>query len=107
MPFRVILKRGGVEHPVGYSLLLASLAMVVCMLASVVISVNASNRAIRQNEAQEQAQRREARRAACLVVVAQDDAFRDPASLPVTKAGKQSAAAWRNLRQVFGCDKQE
>lgn len=92
------------EHPVGYSILLAAAAMVVCMLAAVSISVNASDRAIRQNQEQEEAQRKESRRAACLVIVSQDDAYRDPA--PITTAGRKAAAAWAQLRQAFQCDHQ-
>lgn len=90
----------------GYSLLLAAAAMIVCMLAAVSISVSASDRAIRASEAQERAQREEGRRAACAVIVSQDDAFHDPGSIPTTKAGTKAAAAWRNLRRTFQCDKE-
>ena len=101
----------------GYSLLLAAGAMIVCMLAAVSISVSASNRAIRQSEAQERArqiqvqqafnaQQKVAKHAACLVIVSQDNAYHEPGSVPVTQAGKNAAAAWRNLRQTFQCDKE-
>jgi type II secretory pathway pseudopilin PulG len=102
---------------VGYSLLLAAAAMIVCMLAAVSISVSASNRAIHQAEVQRQtqqaqvqqayeAQQKQAKRAACLVIVSQDDALHEPGSEPITEAGKRTANAWRNLRKVFQCDKE-
>lgn len=50
MPFRYILKRTGMEHPVGYSLAMLALGMIVCMMAAVTISVKASERSLRESE---------------------------------------------------------
>jgi hypothetical protein len=78
-PFRYILKRGGVDHPVGYSLLLLAASMIVCMLAAVTISVRASDRAIRKSEIQQ-----------CESVQSDVDAYL--ATPPTTPAG------WNQLR---------
>jgi len=77
--------------------------MFVSMMVAVIVSVNASNRAIHQQAVQREAQQQEARRAACLVIVSQDDAFHE-GTAPITEAGKRAADAWRNLRKVFQCD---
>jgi len=50
MPFRRWFAHVGVKHPAAYSLATFALGMVMCMTIAVVISVQASNRAIRQSE---------------------------------------------------------
>jgi hypothetical protein len=50
MPLRRWFARAGFKHPVAYSLATFALGMVVCMTIAVVISVQASNRAIRDSE---------------------------------------------------------
>lgn len=101
MPLRGWFAKRGANHPVAYSMLTLSLGMVVCMIIAVVISVQASNRAIRQNIAQERAAQEEAKRATCEVIVKVSAAYQeDP---PVTAAGKNAAAAWRELGRNFNC----
>jgi hypothetical protein len=50
MPFRRWFARAGFKHPVAYSLATFALGMVMCMTIAVVISIQASNRAIRESE---------------------------------------------------------
>lgn len=106
MPFRYILKRGGVDHPIGYSLLLLAAGMFVSMMVAVIISVSASNRAIKQSQGQQAQQQKAARHAACLVIVTQDNVYHDPSAPPASEAGRNAADAWRNLRNVFQCDQE-
>ena len=74
----------------GYSLLLAAAAMVVCMLAAVVISVQASERAVRESE-----------RKQCESVAADIKAYEDVP--PATAAGKEQLRTKRALYQTWGC----
>jgi uncharacterized protein YejL (UPF0352 family) len=106
VPFRRFFAERGAKHPTAYSMALLALGGVVSMMIAVTISVQASNRAIAQNRAQEQKAQLEARRAACQVIVTQADVF-DPArggSLPSTTAGRKAAGAWRSLAQQFQCE---
>ncbi len=48
--FRYKPTRGGEERPWGYPLVLLAVGMLVCMMAAVVISTRASDRAIREAE---------------------------------------------------------
>jgi hypothetical protein len=92
MPFRNLYRNAGVRHPVGYSIFLASLAVVVCMMAAVVISVRASDRAVRESE-----------RRQCESVMSDVVAYR--AAPPVTEAGKNQLASKEELLRVWGCPK--
>lgn len=97
-PFRHVLKRSGVEHPVGYSLAMLALGMIVCMLAAVTISVRASDRAIRESE-----------RKQCESVTSDVRAYE--AVPPTTEAGKAQLRAKRELLVTWECpvppDKEE
>ena len=92
MPFRYILKRTGAEHPVGYSLLMLAAAMIVCMMAAVVISTRASDRAIRESE-----------RRQCEDLAAEIRGYEDVA--PTTPAGKEQLRAKRALYLTWDCPK--
>lgn len=91
-PFRRILKSGQVKHPVGYSLLLLAVGMLVCMLTAVTISIEASNRAIR-----------EAERGQCESLQADVDAYREEP--PVTKSGRNQLLSKERRIQALGCPK--
>lgn len=90
MPFRYFFKRAGVEHPIGYSLLLLAGAMIVCMMAAVVISTRASDRAVRESE-----------RRQCESVLSDILAYR--AVPPTTEAGKNQLRTKEELYRVWGC----
>ena len=112
MPLRKFFADRGANHPVAYSMLVLSLGMIACMAIAVVISVQASNRAIKQNIAQErlvQQQKAEAdriaqeksRAAACVTIKTMIDVYTDPT--PSTVTGRQAGVAWRNLGVTFKC----
>jgi hypothetical protein len=92
MPFRNLFRQAGVRHPVGYSLLLAAGAMIVCMMAAVVISVRASDRAVRESE-----------RRQCESVLSDVVAYR--LTPPVTEAGKNQLRSKEELLRLWGCPK--
>jgi hypothetical protein len=97
MPFRRWFAERGANHPVAYSMLTLALGMVVCMAIAVGISVQATKRAV----AQERMSREQQRGAACTVINRINEAYtEDP---PVTKAGVNVAAAWRDLGRTFNC----
>jgi hypothetical protein len=50
MPFRRYFANRGAPHPLAYSMLTLAAGMLVCMIIAVTISVQASNRAIRESE---------------------------------------------------------
>ena len=90
MPFRYLFKKGGVDHPVGYSLLMLAGAMVVMMMAAVMISTEASDRAVRESE-----------RKQCESVTSDVHAFE--VVPPVTQAGKAQLATKRELLIKWEC----
>jgi hypothetical protein len=90
MPFRYILKRGGVEHTVGYSLAMLALGMLVSMMVAVVISIQASERAVRESE-----------RRQCESLAADIQAY--VVQPPRTPAGIEQLRAKRALYQTWGC----
>ena len=92
MPFRYFFRRAGVEHPVGYSLLLLAAGMIVCMAAAVTISVRASDKAIRASE-----------RRQCESVAADLAAYRE--APPQTEAGRAQLRSKENLFRAWGCPK--
>jgi hypothetical protein len=92
MPFRYVLKRAGVEHPVGYSLLLLAGGMIVCMLAAVTISIRASDKAIRDSE-----------RMQCESVAADIRAYREVP--PSSDAGRAQLRSKENLFRLWDCPK--
>ncbi len=90
MPFRYILKRGGVEHPVGYSLAMLAAGMLVSMMVAVIISVRASEKAVRDSE-----------RRQCENLAAEIRGYEiEP---PRTPAGAEQLRAKVNLYQAWGC----
>lgn len=92
MPFRYVLKKAGTEHPVGYSLAMLALGMIICMMAAVAVSVRASDRAIRESE-----------RGQCETIQADVDAYREEP--PTTKAGKNQLRAKLARLTELGCPK--
>jgi hypothetical protein len=92
MPFRYFFRRAGVEHPVGYSLLLLAAGMIVCMLAAVAISVRASDKAIRDSE-----------RMQCESVAADIAAYQE--APPQTDAGRAQLRSKENLYRAWECPK--
>lgn len=92
MPFRYMLKKAGSEHPVGYSLAMFAIGMIICMMAAVVISVRASDRAIRDSE-----------RRQCETIQADVDAYLDEP--PTTPAGWNQLRAKQARIVELGCPK--
>lgn len=74
---------------VGFSLTTSGLALI--------ISINT----IHRNQEAQRRQAEQGRELTCSLVVAQDDAFTDPA--PTSPAGKKVAAAWHRLRTELAC----
>jgi hypothetical protein len=106
-PFRRYFADRGSNHPVAYSILTLALGALACMAISVVISVTASNRAIRQNEAQEAGDRARAavaaernRMAVCLLIDKMSAVYKDPS----TPTGEAAGRAWRDLHVIFRCN---
>ena len=89
-PFRYLFREAGVRHPVGYSLLLASTAMIVCMMTAVCISIRASDRAIRISE-----------RGQCDSLQADVDAYREEP--PRTAAGIHQLRSKQERLRALGC----
>lgn len=107
------LRRWMSQHglPTWYSWVVLFGTVVSCLGLSVTVSlatahrsVEAERRARLATQQESQRNQRAAWSAACQLIVAQDNAFHDPASRPVTSAGRASADAWRNLRKTFHCD---
>lgn len=90
MPFRYLFRQAGVQHPVGYSILLLAAGMIVCMMAAVCISTRASDRAIRESQ-----------RAQCEAWQSDVDAYVEVP--PVTRSGINQLRSKRELLQRFGC----
>ena len=76
-------------------------ASVVSVVLSVVISVNASNRAIDSDRRARAQAAAESRKATCMLVAAQDAVYSE--TPPSTKLGRDVAAAWHDLRTRY-CD---
>jgi hypothetical protein len=89
-PFRYVFREAGVKHPVGYSLVLAGAAMIVCMMAAVCISLKASERAIRISE-----------RGQCDTLQADVDAYREEP--PRTAAGIHQLRSKQERLKALGC----
>lgn len=116
-PFRKILAARGVRHPAAYSILIVIAGMLVCMVTAVVISVQASNKAIdralqveRQNRAdearraaelaeKEQLRRAEERAASCQFINTILAAYRKDAPEPVTETYQNIVEAWAGLAE--------
>jgi hypothetical protein len=90
MPVRYILKRGGVKHPVGYSLLLLALSMIVCMIASVTISLRGAERAVHNSEIKQ-----------CESLRSDVAAYRDSATLSET--GRKQMESKERLLERWQC----
>lgn len=106
MPFRRWFAARGVGHPAAYSMAVLALGVVVCMGVAVLISVQASDRAVRAErfarvEAldRERAAREEARMATCLVIGRMIDVYSDPS----TPTGVAAREAWTDLGRIFHC----
>jgi hypothetical protein len=102
-------------HPGWYSWVVVVLSSVTSSVLAIMVSVALATNAVEARETDRQARERlaaqvearqdeETQRLICELVVAQDDAFDDPAAQPVTQAGKKAAMAWHNLREQFKCD---
>jgi hypothetical protein len=89
-PFRHILKRSGAEHPIGYSLLMLSAAMIVCMLTAVTISIRAGQQAIHQSE-----------RRQCESLWSDVQAYREVP--PTTSTGRNQMRSKMELLKIWGC----
>lgn len=111
MPLRHLFAARGARHPVAYSMLTLALGMVACMAIGVWVSISASNRAIHQNEVQEQrqeeldrlqeqAQNEKAKQATCLVVRRMIQVYDDPS----TPTGREAQQAWISLGSIFRCE---
>jgi hypothetical protein len=110
MPFRKFYAGRGSNHPVAYSILTLAVGALACMVISVTISVTASNKAIRQNEAQEaeEAQRAAAlaersKQAVCLLISKMSAVYNDETA-PATETGRAAGLAWQELHKIFRCD---
>lgn len=100
MPLRKFFAQRGVSHPAAYSMAVLALGMIVCMTIAVGISVQASNRALRAEQARERAADERARHATCVVVDQMKEAYADPTTPTGVKAGK----AWDSLGVIFQCE---
>lgn len=109
------LRRWFIGHgmPGWYSwVVVVGLTVVSNVLVLMITLKSADRRVDAERAAREQAQmdaiaaQETARRATCRVVVAQDEAYSDPATPPVTPAGRAAAKAWHELRVQLGCDRQ-
>jgi predicted PurR-regulated permease PerM len=107
------LRRWMSQHglPTWYSWVVLMVTVLSCLGLSVMVSLTAAQRSVESERRARLAAQQESERnqragwaAACQLIVAQDDAFSDPAAQPVTEAGRKSAAAWHELRKTFRCD---
>jgi type II secretory pathway pseudopilin PulG len=96
-PFRKILAARGVRHPAAYSIIIVMLGMLVSMTVAVVISVQASNRAIAHQEAIRQEQAAQSRAASCAFITTIRDAYLEDPPNPPTKTYKTITQAWVDL----------
>lgn len=100
MPLRQWFTERG--HPGWYSWLVVVGTALTSSVLCLVVSIHSAKVSVeRERQARIQSQA-EGRRAACALIVAQDDAFRD--TEPATPAGASAAKAWRQLRIQFRCD---
>lgn len=83
--------------PSWYSWVVVVLLSITTSGLALIISINT----IHRNQEAQRRQAEQGRELTCSLVIAQDDAFTDPA--PVTAAGKKAAAAWHRLRVQLGC----
>lgn len=65
------------------------------------LSLAISISTIHRNQEAQRHQAEQGRELTCSLVIAQDDAFTDPA--PTSPAGKKIAAAWHRLRTELAC----
>lgn len=110
MPFRKFFADRGSDHPVAYSILTLAAGAIACMVISVIISVSASNRAIRQNEAQEAQERARAsvaaernRQAVCLLIDKMSAVY-NVETTPPSETGRAAGLAWKDLHRIFRCN---
>jgi hypothetical protein len=112
MPFRRFFERRGVKHPVAYSNAMLALGVIMCMVIAVTASVQASNRALRAEQARErssfqaeQARERAAnergRVAFCVVVQSMYDVYKEIE--PPTDNSIKVTRAWQSLAGIFNC----
>jgi heme exporter protein D len=112
MPLRSWFTERG--HPGWYSWLVVVGTALASSVLSLLVSLHSARSAVDHERAarvaaqeRDRAAQVEAHRAACLVIVSQDEAFNDPGSIPpATAAGRRAASAWHDLRKQFGCDKE-
>lgn len=103
MPLRRYFAARGVKHPGAYSNLVLALGVLACMAIAVGVSVQASNRAVRQGLAQERAAEEKTKAATCLVIQRINNAYESEP--PSTPAGREVAEAWRLLAPTFQCER--
>lgn len=103
MPFRRWFAEQGARHPAAYSLLTLAAGGIVCMLISIMVSVQATNYAIeRERLAQQRAEAREralaevARKASCEQILVIDNAYQRQID-DLTGPGKDIAGAWHYI----------
>lgn len=100
MPLRQWFTERG--HPGWYSWAVVVGTALTSSVLCLVVTIHMAQVSVeRERKARIQSQV-EGRRAACALIVAQDDAFRD--TRPATPAGVKAAKAWRDLRIQFRCD---
>jgi hypothetical protein len=92
MPFRRYFERKGMRHPVAYNRLTLALAIVACMAISIVVSVQASERARQESDERSRA-------AVCAVANRMVQVY----SSPETQTGRDAGEAWQTLRMLFRC----
>ena len=111
MPLRQWFSEHG--HPGWYSWVVVVGTSLTSAVLCLVVTVHVASQSIGHEraarvaaEAQNRQTEVETKRAACAVIISQDEAYNDPTAPPVTAAGKRAGQAWRDLRKAFQCDKE-
>lgn len=103
MPLRAWFTERG--HPGWYSWIVVVGTSLASSVLVLVVTLHLARASVeRERQARIQASE-EGRRTACVLIVAQDNAFTD--SKPATEAGAAAAKAWRQLRVQFKCDERK
>ena len=104
MPLREWFTEHGL--PGWYSWLVVVGTNVISSARVLIVCLTVTSRADHRTDgvlAEMRAGQEASRRAACLLVTAQDEAFNGPGAPKPTPLGKRSADAWHNLRTVLRC----
>lgn len=86
-----------------YPWTVVAVLQVVTLVLGAVVIVHLTDRAIRAETRARQESAEQTRRANCVVIAAQDAAYRD--TPPATPTGQNVAAAWHSLSVYLHCDK--